>query len=366
MSAVGPPLPFVGAPPFVDAWRPFVGNCASNKSSTSPSSARTYWVLRRVGQVVVLCVLGALLAVLISFVLAPNREDRGRDSRSAIVTTSEGVPGALVSNTTEPSAPSSRAEGVDPLEPGTEPIDIVEQAAARVVEASVVSTEASPSSARGVTPSAAASGDGDDSPRRASEYSRAWCFWPPVDHEIASDSSDVWNGTRSVMIGSGGSQDPARHVGLDTLWQVVDATPYRGMRVEFAVHVKTNAPGTVSVFLDAWTPEDPPAGAQTRPVALASFPLPQTWARLSVVADIPVNAERIYYGVSYLDTAALWVDDAGLGPAGAGRAVTGTQANTPAFFTINVRSVLPAPENLSFELTTDAPIDEACEAVPVA
>ncbi len=179
-----------------------------------------------------------------------------------------------------------------------------------------------------------------------------WCFYTTLDGDFRSDSDMVWNGSRSVLIG--------RHEGatlpdlrVNALTQGVDATPYRDLRIQLSVHVKTS--GLVFVFLHTTTVRELAQESSYSRIAPSTnryFQLASAeWIELSIIADIPGDADVMSYGVAHNGGASLWVDDVRLTEAGPDSTITPRpRQDAPGFLPMDSRSILPAPANLSFEM----------------
>ena len=164
---------------------------------------------------------------------------------------------------------------------------------------------------------------------------------------VASDSGVVWSGSQSVALRTSASGQNSAVV-----WQAVDATPYRGSRVEVSAHLrKTFHAGRLFIGThdaatpfrasgnDAWLDEQPPA----------------TWTSVTVALDVPPWAVVLYYGAGIHNGGSLWLDDVRVE-----RTPPSTQAPAAAvqprgvlsFFLAGVPEFLAAPSNLDFEVTT--------------
>jgi hypothetical protein len=166
-----------------------------------------------------------------------------------------------------------------------------------------------------------------------------------------------------VLIGRDDDNYFARASGMNTLWQVVDATPYQGIRLVFAVSVNAKAPDTVVLFVDAKSEDEFALRSryETKPQTIARRAVGAGWTQLSVVADIPREAAFLYCGVSYVGAAPVWVDDVRI-ENGAELPITQAEPDAPTFFPVDPRSVLARPTNLSFEMTNETVgMHDACE-----
>jgi hypothetical protein len=204
---------------------------------------------------------------------------------------------------------------------------------------------------------ASKSSDGD----RDHEWERplGWCFLTTEHHDIASDSTVVWNGSHSVVVvtdGHGAGDHPNGATGYDTLWQIVDATPYRGKRLMFSAHVRTREP--VVVWL--WAVAGP-----GRPATLLGAPGEDVrgsgagWTEAAAVRVIRDDADLLYYGVTSRGALPLWLDDARIGEVGPETPLSPTEQTGGGLVPLAVGPVLPAPANLDFELQSP-PGEAAC------
>jgi hypothetical protein len=214
-------------------------------------------------------------------------------------------------------------------------------------------------------PSRGEAGRGDDreagDDEEGSERPAFWCFLKTRDdHDYASDSSVVWNGSRSVWIGK--QNDAAADGGYfsaDILWQGVDATAFRGRRIEvsaqvrgkgyFQFFVRTAAATDTGIVLhDNQLPTVP---TTNRYVNL--FPPRGEWERLSIVADVPVEADVVYYGFALMGGRAIWLDDVRIESVDPQTPLTAEQSIGGRFILpVNARAALAAPANFDFEVTT--------------
>jgi hypothetical protein len=179
---------------------------------------------------------------------------------------------------------------------------------------------------------------------------------------FASDSNVVWDGSQSVLIGRDDDNYLARASGMNTLWQVVDAKPYQGSRLVFAVHVNVKVPDTVMLFVDAKSDQELALRPryETKPQTIARRAVGVGWTQLSVVTDISPESAFLYYGVSYAGAAPVWVDDVRL-ENGAELPITQAEYDAPTFFPVDPSSVLARPTNLSFEMTSETMGLHDCE-----
>ncbi len=159
------------------------------------------------------------------------------------------------------------------------------------------------------------------------EHPLGWCFrtqpdgrgpWlavsPPGEptHELRSDSRVVWNGSRSAWLGTEDRRGP--HFYGDIMWQTIDATPYRGSRIEFSAQLQSRAHFVHSflrtqratddqvVLIDYERMEATPQNVMWRVHS-------DSWARMSIVHDVPTDADVIVFGVAVYNGGYTWIDD---------------------------------------------------------
>jgi hypothetical protein len=222
---------------------------------------------------------------------------------------------------------------------------------------------------RATRPESVTSPDDQDEERPAKDTERplGWCFRTTLSSDFASDSSTVWNGSRSVLVRKHEGVEPDYHINI--LWQGVDATPYRASRIEVSAHVQSI--GGVALFLQAATRHELSLADDRLRIASSNnrfFGVPtQGWSRLSIVGDVPLDADVMYYGVANNGRASLWVDDVRITRVGPDSAVTVTPSqNAPILLPpVEPSSILATPINLDFEATnatsrSDAPAVPSC------
>ncbi len=204
-----------------------------------------------------------------------------------------------------------------------------------------------------------------------------WCFraqsgftWldahagPGPQHEFASDTSVVWQGSASARIGAADESLPPDVVGV--MWQAIVATPLRGKRVEVSAYVRSRISlpgrpwvGHLFVRTQGKAPLELLLSDQNAPgeQGLNRYvPRNVEWDRYGVVLDVPSDAEVMYYGFALYGGGYAWIDDVRISLAETSSEVThygsvGGNRN----IAIDPSWVLPAPLNLGFELTSDGP-----------
>ena len=215
-----------------------------------------------------------------------------------------------------------------------------------------------------------------ENPDSGSERPLAWCFYTTLHDEFLSDSTTVWRGSRSVVIGKETGNDGVATVNLrvNALWQGVDAVPFRGSRIEVSARVKTS--DVVALVLTTATELDLlPGNRQIRSLPAAhALLLPGSatdWTTLSVIGDIPADTDVLYYVVSNDGGTRLWVDDVRVTEVGPEVPITEGVHNVGAitFVAVNPSSILAVPSNLDFESTNRSQSQEissnACGSVQI-
>jgi hypothetical protein len=223
---------------------------------------------------------------------------------------------------------------------------------------------AEPPSRLGRPAGAAHANEPDGAADRETERPLAWCFESTVHHDIGSDSRVVWNGSHSAVVVDdehvAGDREGRTRRGIDRLWQVVDATPYRGKWLEVSVHVKTgDHDGGVFLQSAKATDADPPRTVVGTPRIRPFRGSDTSWTETPVSGYIPPDADFVYYGVFYYGAPPLWVDDVRVRQVGP-QPDTELPA-TPYSAWKDPGPVLPAPTNLDFEFQS-ASRDGVCSS----
>lgn len=210
----------------------------------------------------------------------------------------------------------------------------------------------------------------DEEPEAGSgERPLGWCFFTTLGHDFLSDSDVSWSGTRSVVVSNEGNSQfhGQSNLRVNTLWQNIDAAPYQGSRIRIAAHVRTT--GGAVLLVGSASPQDFVVGNEQggNLPGSHSFLLPQSgrgWTKLAVVADVPLDATLLYYGVSNNGATRLWLDDVSVVQVGPETPVTQSPALVGAFTIIPTNNAfLAAPTNLNFELTSESD-DNAASDIP--
>jgi hypothetical protein len=204
--------------------------------------------------------------------------------------------------------------------------------------------------------------EGDPESEGKPERPAQWCFLKTSDdHDYLSDSRAVWNGSRSVWMGK--ENDAAAEGGYfssDILWQGVDATAFRGLRIEVSTQIKGR--GYLQFFVRTATATDSaivlhdqqlPSVPTTNGHVNLFPPFGVEWARFSIVADVPVETDVVYYGIALMGGRAIWIDDVRIVTVDPETPLTNERSIGGRFILpVNARTAFVAPANLDFEVTT--------------
>ena len=189
-----------------------------------------------------------------------------------------------------------------------------------------------------------------------------WCFLKTRDdHDYLSDIRAVFNGSRSAWLGKDDDLEAGGgYFSSDILWQGVDATAFRGLRIEVSAHVKgmgyfqffvrtANAADRGIVLSDSQLPSVP---MTNRYVSLFP-PNGAEWVRLSIVADVPVESDIVYYGIGLNGGRAIWIDDIRIARVDLETPLTQERSHGGRLILpVDGGAALAAPANLDFEVTT--------------
>jgi hypothetical protein len=234
-------------------------------------------------------------------------------------------------------------------------------------DATSVSVEAAPVA---VASSSQLAGDFSADADDFAERPIGWCFrtwighigtWlatsPPGEpmHALRTEWREVAHGAYSAWLGS--EAPPNRGFNADVMWQTIDATPYRGSRVELSGQFRGNA-SLVHLFFRpqlASYAELGLSGTQEPLNTLFSVTV-DGWWRMAVVGDVPADAEVIVLGVAVYNRGHAWIDDLRITKLDARAAPTTPPTNNPLHgerFALPLANVDPfaAPTNLDFEAT---------------
>ena len=163
-----------------------------------------------------------------------------------------------------------------------------------------------------------------EAPEKEVEYPLGWCFrtrpggvgpWlaasPPDEptHGLTSDSGVVWNGSRSARLGS---EEYGRGFAVDVMWQAIDATAYRGSRIEFSAWFQgrafflqfflrtLRATDAELVLIDYTRPNATPRNLMWSGIA-------ETWMHAQIVDHIPADADLIVFGIAIYSGGHAWI-----------------------------------------------------------
>jgi hypothetical protein len=120
----------------------------------------------------------------------------------------------------------------------------------------------------------------------------------------------VWSGSRSARLGA---KEFGRTWDADVMWQTIDATEYRGSRIEFSARFR----GSVS-FLQFFLRTVPATDADlvlidyNRPNATPQNVIwsgsADTWMHAQIVHDVPADTDSILFGMAIYSGGHAWVD----------------------------------------------------------
>jgi hypothetical protein len=316
----------------------------------------------RIGKLLLAGAVGAFVALLL-LVIAPTDAplvESGSAALSAPRANGRSAPADARSASRD--GPAETPPAADGVVTGSAPVRATEVAA----PPSVVATSVEAGSA----PNAAARTNGPAEPQEESppdandelERPAQWCFLKTRDdHDYRSDSSAVFNGSRSVWMGKDNDVEAAGgYFSSDILWQGADATAFRGLRIEVSAHVK--GMGYFQFFVRTATAED--GGIVLNDNQLPSVPMTNRyvrlfppngaeWARLSIVADVSLETDVVYYGIGLNNGRAIWIDDVRIARVDPDTPLTREPSHGGRFILpVDSRAALAAPSNLDFEVAT--------------
>ena len=175
-----------------------------------------------------------------------------------------------------------------------------------------------------------------------------WRHGSPPDYRIGIDRAVVHGGSSSGHLTARTSTPN----GFGSLLQLVKADNYRGKRVRFSAYVRTR---DVVGGAGLWMRVDGNGGTLAFD-NMMNRPIRGTveWTPVSVVLDVPSDADGVTFGVLLASAGEAWVDDASLEIVGTDVRVTGTSAPSPnaanaAQFRTMYASAPLAPVNLGLE-----------------
>jgi hypothetical protein len=177
----------------------------------------------------------------------------------------------------------------------------------------------------------------------------------PADHEFASDFVNVWNGSASAFLRV---EDPrTRNLAVTKtadstcIMQGSQIPSFRGKRVELAAHLKTDGSSKAGLLLWVYDADGWELFRQRGQDSTWT-----QWTAVSVVMDIPENAAAMLYGACLLGNGSEWIDDVSLKVVDSDVPLRGTQVVAPPATggpVTFMKLLLPGPENLDFEDTTN-------------
>ena len=153
----------------------------------------------------------------------------------------------------------------------------------------------------------------------------------PADYDMGTDTTTSFTGSSSGFIKSKPNPE-----GFGTYMQTIDATEYRGRRIQLSAYVKS---ADVADWAGVWMRVD--AGSiviafdnmQERPIKGS-----QDWTQHRLVLDVGNNATAIAFGILLSGKGTVWIDDVALDQVG---------TDVPVTDTISARK--SGPRNLDFE-----------------
>jgi hypothetical protein len=164
-------------------------------------------------------------------------------------------------------------------------------------------------------------------------------------YAIRSEHAVVHSGVASASLASRSRDAPADRFGA--FCQTTLGEPFRGRRVSFSAYIRTEA---VNGGARVWLRAD----ARGVPVAFDNMGVnfirgTHEWARYTVAVDVPLEADRLFYGVALQGAGQVWVDDASF--AIDGRALPHADTFGDDSLGDPSRPLVPVPTNLDFEDT---------------
>jgi hypothetical protein len=127
----------------------------------------------------------------------------------------------------------------------------------------------------------------------------------PADYEMGTDETTAFTGSSSGFIKSKPNSQ-----GFGTYMQTIDATEYRGKRVQLSAYVKS---ADIADWAGVWMRVDAGSTAiafdnmQSRPIKGSN-----DWTQHRVVLDVGNNASAIAFGILLSGKGAVWIDDVAL------------------------------------------------------
>ena len=131
----------------------------------------------------------------------------------------------------------------------------------------------------------------------------------PVSYTFTLDTTKPRSGERSLKLENVGPEP------FGTIFQPVDATPYRGKKVRLAAWIRSegvagNRYGAgAGLHLQAMKGSYPVVQETVRKDAIKGT---TDWTRYEVAVDVPVEADRIELGLNLFGPGTVWLDDVAL------------------------------------------------------
>lgn len=169
-------------------------------------------------------------------------------------------------------------------------------------------------------------------------------------YALSTEREVIWNGSASVELAP---IEGAYDVSWGALMQSAVADGFRGQRIEFSAHLRTEA---VEGGSGLWFRADDAHGATVAFDSMESRSIREgnSWARYSIVLDIPTHAVSIHYGIVQIGRGSTWFDHAHIETVDRSIAVTApplSPRNHPRTRHTKAISVSSPPRNLDFEET---------------
>lgn len=143
--------------------------------------------------------------------------------------------------------------------------------------------------------------------------------------------------------------------GFGTMAQLVKADAYRGKRVRYSAFVKTRA---VAGSAGLWMRIDDGGGGMLALDNMMNRPVRATteWTPLSIVLDVPADAEGLAFGLLLMGAGDVWIDDVSMEVVGTDVPVTAPTVATP----VGGGSAAQRPSHM-YDLAPRAPFNPGFE-----
>ncbi len=170
-------------------------------------------------------------------------------------------------------------------------------------------------------------------------------------YTLSTERAVVWNGSASVELTP---IEGAYDVSWGALMQSAAVDGFRGKRIEFSAHLRTEA---VEAGSGLWFRADDAQGATVAFDNMSSRMIRagNSWARYSIVLEIPTHAASIHYGIIQIGRGSTWFDHAQIETVDRSIAVTAPPPPPPRSrrraWPVKTESVSSPPRNLDFEET---------------